>query len=265
VKLLDAAEVLPRGTGDGWSQGWDGDSRVCSGIHVYLSECDPAVTADVLGTEADIETDCGYRVIPFGIVAELDRKTIMARDDDADWLRKSLQDSAELPVSRGLLVRQGWGSALGDTWLGNPNVASVPAPTLTDLDAVAASVSESRRIFFQKTIGIQPILHVNPAQAVRLKKAGVVDLDPVNGENRTAWGDPVVISEGYYDIPDLTATPMAFWTGPIQITLSDVNKEEVIRAVRQNRERYQVTMLAAIDTAPCAMVRIGAAPAPVGP
>jgi hypothetical protein len=237
---------------------------VCSGIHVYLSECEPGVTADVIGTDEFIETDCGYRVIPFGIIAELDRKTIMARPDDADWLRTALRASQEIPISRGLLVRQGMGAALGDTWLGNPNATSVPAPVLTDANATAAAVSEGRRIFFSKTIGIRPVLHVNPSNAVALKKAGVVELDPVNGEDRTAWGDPVVISEGYYDIPDLTATPAAFWTGPLSITVSDVNAEEAIHAARRNRERYQVSMLAAIDTPPCAMVLIGDAPAPVG-
>jgi hypothetical protein len=264
VRLLDAAEVLPRGSGDGWAGGWDGDSRVCSGIHVYLSECDPEVTADIIGTDDFLDADCGYRVIPFGVVAELDRKTISARDDDEEWLRKALKESAEIPVARGLLVRQGWGSALGDTWLGNSNAYQVTAPTLTDGVALGDAISDGRAEFFRRTIGIRPILHVNPDYALVLSRAQVIAIDPVTGDILTAWGDPVVISEGYYDIPGMTATPSAFWTGPITITLSDVNKEEVIRQTRMNRERFQVTMLAAIDTAPCAIVRIGAAPAPVG-
>jgi hypothetical protein len=262
VKLLDAAEVKTQARGT-WERGWEGDSRVCSGIHVYLSECDPEVTADVIGDDDYLETDCGYRVIPFGIVAELDRKTIMSRPDDGEWLRRALQSSSEIPVSRGLLIRQGWGAALGDTWIGSPNAYEIPAPTMTDADAVAASVSDGRAEFYRRTLGIDPILHVNPGAAIALKRAGVIELDPVNGEDRTAWGDPVVMSQGYYDIPDLTDTPAAFWTGPIEITLSDVNEEEVIRATRRNRERYQVSMLAAIDTPPCAMIRIGPAPAPV--
>jgi hypothetical protein len=264
VKLLDAAEVLPRGTGDGWSRGWDGDARVCSGVHVYLSECDPDATADVFGTEADIEYDCGYRVIPFGIVAELDRKTIASRNDDEDWLRAALKESSEIGVARGLILRQGWGSALGDTWIGNPSAEEIPAPTLTDLPAVAAAISAGRKAFFAKTFGIQPILHVNPEHITVLKNAGVIQLDPVNDLTETVWEDPVVVSEGYYDIDGMTATPLAFWTGPIKITLSDVNKEEIIAATRQNRLRYQVSLLAAIDTPPCAIVRIGAAPASVG-
>lgn len=269
MNLLDVAAVLP-GTGN-WTQGWEGDSRACSGLHVYLAECDPATTADVIGADEFIEDDCGYRVIPFGIIAELDRKTISARPDDAQWLAQALRDSADLPISRGLLVRQGMGLTNGgdlvatDVWIGSPSAEEVPAPAMTDANAVAGAVSDARAIFFHKTLGIRPILHVNPANAIALKKAGVVELDPTNGDDRTAWGDPVVISEGYYNIPDLTATPAAFWTGPITVTMSDVNAEEVLREARRNRERYQVTMLAAIDTPPCAIVRIGAAPAPVGP
>jgi hypothetical protein len=272
VNLLDAAEVKTDGSTD-WHRGWEGDSRVCSGIHVYLSECDPAVTADVIGSDEFIENDCGYRVVPFGIIAELDRKTIMSRPDDADWLARSLKASAEIPVSRGLLVRQGMGiTAVGgtdaidtDVWIGSDAAEEVPAPAMTDADAVAGAVSDARAIFFRKTLGIRPVLHVNPGNAVALKRAGVVELDPSSGDDRTAWGDPVVISEGYYDIPDLTVVPAAFWTGPIQIRLSDVNQEDIIREVRRNRERLQVSMLAAIDTPPCAIVRVGPAPAPVAP
>jgi hypothetical protein len=263
VKLLDAAEVKTEARG-GWERGWDGDTRPCGGIHVYLSECDPDATSDVIGDADTTVEDCGYRVVPFGIVATLHRQVRAEKPDDADWLATALRNGSEIPVSRGLLVRQGMGSALGDTWLGNPLVEEVPAPALTDGNAVAAAVSDARRIFFQRTIDLSPILHVNPSNAIALKKAGVVELDPNNGDDRTAWGDPVVVSEGYYDIPDLSAVPAAFWTGPISITLSEVNAEDAARAVQQNRVMQQVTRIAAIDTLPCAMVRIGAAPAPVG-
>lgn len=263
MKLLDAAEVKTQARGT-WEHGWDGDTRACGALHVYLSECDPAVNADVLGAEGEDGEDCGYRVIPFGIIATLTRQTRAEKPDDADWLATQVRAGSEIPVSRGLLVRQGMGSALGDTWLGNAQVEEVPAPAITDNTAVADAVSEARRLFFQRTIGLDPILHVNPANAIRLKQSGVVELDPQNGEDRTAWGDQVVISEGYYDVPGLTTVPMAFWTGPLSITLSEVNTEEIARALRMNRVMYQVTRMAAIDTLPCAIVRIGAAPAPVG-
>jgi hypothetical protein len=273
VKLLDAATVTP-GTGD-WERGWDGDPRECSGISVYLSECDPEATSDVIGDQdGDDPTDaCAYRVVPFGIVAELRRSTRSAQEDDVEWLSAQLRASAEIPVSRGLLVRQGMGiarrddaSVVGsDTWIGNPDVHQIPAPAPDDSNAVASAVAEGRAWFFGHTIGISPILHVSPAYAITLKKAGVVELDPANGEDRTVWGDPVVISEGYSDIGGLSPVPMAFWTGPIEITLGEVDAEEIIRQVRTNRSLIQATMRAAIDTPPCAMVRIGAAPAPVTP
>jgi hypothetical protein len=267
VKLLDAATVETRGRGEPWERGWDADPRGCGGISVWLSQCDPAVTADVIGTQAaeDAADDCAYRVVPFGFIAEMRRNVRMARDDDENWLADALKASAEIPVARGLLVRQDQGAALGETWIGSPRAFEIAAPALTDANAVAAAVADARSEFFNRTIGLQPILHINPGNAIALKKAGVVELDPVNGEDRTAWGDQVVISEGYSDIPDLTAVPMAFFTGPIDVTLSDVNKEDVIRAVRMNRMIYQTSMIAAIDTLPCAIVRIGAAPAPVAP
>lgn len=260
MKLLDAAEVEWAARGN-WERGWDGDTRSCSGIHVYLSECDPDVTADVINTEG---TDCGYRVIPFGIVATMERTVRASKDDDDEWLARTLKEAAEIPVSRGLLVRQGMGNAVGETWIGSPAGHEVPAPVLTDNAAVATAVSDGRREFFQRTLGLQPILHVNPGNALTLKNAGVLQLDPTTGDDRTVWGDPVVISEGYYDIPDLSAVPLAFWTGPIKIKLSDVNREEVARAIRQNKAMHQATMLAAIDFLPCSIVRIGPAPAPEG-
>jgi hypothetical protein len=261
VKLLDAAEVKP-GTGD-WTRGWDTEQRGCGGLSIFLSECDPEVTADVVGDAENLDADenCGYRVIPFGFVATMVRNTRAARDDDEQWLANTLRDNAEIPVSRGLLVRQG----IADTWIGNPDVDEVPAPAPGDNDALATAITDARRLFFGKTFGLQPILHTNPTSAIRLRKAGVIELDPANGEDRTPWGDPVVISAGYYDIPGLSPVPPAFFTGPIEITLSDVNAEDIVRSVRRNKVMYQTTMMAAIDTAPCAMVRIGAAPGPVAP
>lgn len=262
MKLLDAANVETKAPG-GWERGWDGDSRVCGNVSIYLAECDPAVTADVLGDRDDegVVDDCGYVVRPFGIVAQFYRNTRSAQDDDQDWLAKQFLAAAEIPVSRGLLIRQG----SGDTWIGNPDVEQVAAPALTDTTATGAAIAEARRRFFRKTIGIDPILHVNPDNALALKRAGVLELDPVTGNDRTAWGDQVVISSGYYDVPGLTANPVAFYTGPVEISLSTPRAEDVVVAVQQNKIMYQATMIAAIDTPPCAMVRVGAAPAPVGP
>jgi hypothetical protein len=265
VKLLDAAEVTT-GTGN-WTRGWDGDPRGCGGVSVYISDPCSEGASDVIGTEGgdDDVQDCAYRVVPFGFVAEMRRKTRMAKDDDMDWLAKALKNSSEIPVARGLLVQTGAGTRITGTWIGNPQSLGITAPAATDATAVADAVSTARSAFFSRTIGIQPILHVNPGRAIALKKAGVVELDPSNGDDRTAWGDPVVVSEGYSDIPNLSPVPLAFWTGPIQITLSDVNQEDVARAVRQNLTMLQVTRLAAIDTLPCAIVRIGDAPAPAAP
>lgn len=266
MKLLDAAEVETR-EGQDWTHGWDSDTRGCGGVTVWLSECDPDVVADVVGDSSDLlgDADCGYRVIPFGIVATLARNTRNAREDDTEWLSRALREGSEIPVARGLLLRQGRGSTLGDTWIGNPDVQEIPAPTMTDAAAVRAAVTDARAMFFRKTFALDPILHVNPENALDLKAAGVIQIDPVTGDDRTVWGDPVVISQGYYDIPGLTAVPPAFFTGPIKITLSAVNQEDVVLAWRANKSLQEVTRLAAIDTPPCAMVRIGPAPAPVGP
>jgi hypothetical protein len=270
VKLLDAAEVKP-GTGN-WEQGWDGDPRGCGGVSVYISDpCDPDAGQDVIGSAADADgrnpasvDDCSYRVVPFGFVAEMVRSTRMSKDDDMDWLAGALKESSEIPVARGLLVQTGVAPRENTTWIGNDQATEIAAPALTDNNAVADAVAAGRSAFFAKTIGLRPILHVNPGRAITLKKAGVVELDPNNGDDRTAWGDPVVISEGYSDIPDLSPVPLAFWTGPLEITLGDVNREDVVKATRMNRTLLQVTRMAAIDTLPCAIVRIGAAPAPAG-
>lgn len=274
MRLFDAAEVKERASGD-WERGWDGDSRICGNVSVYLSECDPDVTADVIGEAAGDPgaiNDCGYRVIPFGIVAEFRRNTRNIQGDDENWLVNALRESAEMPVARGLLVRQGMGLVTAgtspvdvatDVWIGSPDVEAIPAPDMGDGTAVAAAVADARARFFRKVIGAQPIFHVNPGAAVQFKKAGVLEMDPQNGEDRTAWGDQVVISEGYGNVPGLSDNPVGFFTGPIEITLSQPKPEDVVQALRRNIRAFQVTMLAAIDTPPCAIVRIGNAPAPV--
>lgn len=258
MKLLDAATVTT-GTGD-WTRGYDADSRGCGDVTVYLQECDPAVTADIVGDSDDLVAaqGCSYKVRPFGIVATLTRSTLMAKPDDETWLAQALRDAAEIPVSRGLLVRQG----TGDVWLGSPDVQQVPAPTaLTDKTAVRKAISDARALYFRRVFGLgDPILHVNPGNALEMRDAGVIQIDPVTGDDRTIWGDVVVISQGYYDIPGLTAVPSAFWTAPIEITLSEVKPEEVVQFVQGNKTMHQVTMLAQIDTPPCAMVRVGPAP-----
>lgn len=262
MKLLDAAEVIDRADGN-WEQGWDSETLGCGSISVYLAECDPDVVADIVGDSSDLfgNEACGYRVIPFGVVAALARGTRNARESDMDWLKRTLRKAAEIPVARGLMVRQG----LADTWIGNPDVEEIAAPTLTDRAAVQDAVSDARQAFFGKTFGLDPIFHVNPANMLALRDAGVIQLDPVSGEDRTVWGDPVVISEGYHTIAGMTPSPVAFYTGPIEVSLGSVKAvEEIMRSARTNRLVEQVTMLAAIDTAPCAMVRIGAAPAPLG-
>lgn len=258
MKLLDAANVTTRGAGN-WERGTDTDTRGCGGVTVYLGDCDPDVAHDVIGDSTDLvgTPDCGYRVIPFPIVATLTRGTRDSRDDDQNWLADALKEASEIPVARGLMIQQG----NTDTWIGNDVVEEIPAPALGDKPAVQGAVDAGRRLFFRKTFGLKPIFHVNPGNMIALKDAGIISIDPVTGDDRTIWGDPVVISEGYYNIDGMTDNPAAFWTGPIDITLSEVKPEDVIQVTRQNRVLHQVTMLAQIDTAPCAMVRIGPAPA----
>jgi hypothetical protein len=265
MKLLDAAEVVTEDP-DNWRLGWDGDARGCGNVAVYLSECEPDEVADIVGDSSDLMggMSCGYRVIPFGFIATLARNSRTMQEDDAQWLATALRDGSEIPVARGLLIRQGRGAALGDTWIGNPDVQEIPAPALTDQAAVRAAVTDARAEFFRRTFAIEPVLHVNPTNALDLRSAGVIQIDPVTGDDRTVWGDPVVISQGYYDIPGLSAVPPAFFTGPIKIRLSTVNTEDVLVSAQRNQSLQQVSRMAAIDTPPCAMVRIGPAPAPVG-
>lgn len=259
MKLLDAATVKT-GTGD-WTRGHDANSRICAGVSVYLAECDPAVTATVIGEDLDAAdfdvpaAGCKYRVQPFGIMATLRRNTMLEQSDDAAWLAAALTFSAEMPVARGFLIQQG----IGDTWIGSANTHQVTNSGST-VATLRTAVLASRAQWFNTVIGAEPLLHVSPAAALQLRDAGIIQLDPVSGDDRTLWGDPVVMSPGYADITGLSATPI-FWSGPIEITLSAVNQEEVMREVRANRAMYQVSMLAEIDTDPCAIIRIGAAPA----
>jgi hypothetical protein len=255
VRLLDAAEVTT-GTGN-WNRGESVDDRE-AGLSIYLADCDPDVTADVIGDDGTIV--CPYRTHAFPIVATLRRNTRTQKPDDETWLKKALAEHNEMAVGMGFLVRQG----LSDVWVGSPEALEVPDPGLADLDAFIQAISNARKEFFQRSAN-RPIMHVHPDIAPKLRVAGVITINPQDGQDYSAWGDMVVISEGYYDLPGMTAAPRVFFTGPIKITLSPINEEKVMQAIQQNREEIQVTQEALIETSPRAIVRIGAAPTPVGP
>jgi len=250
VRLLDAATVTT-GTGD-WNRGKSVDDRE-AGLSIYLADCDPDVTSDVIGDDGSIV--CPYRTHAFPLVATLRRNSRLEAADDPAWLKKALAEHNEMGIGMSLLVQQG----LSDVYLGNPEVLEIADPGVADMGAFIKALSDARKAFFQRSANL-PIMHVHPDVSPALRAAGVIVINPQDGQDYNAWGDPTVISEGYYDIAGCTPNPRVFFTGPISITLSDINEEEIMRAVQQNQSMIQVTQEALIDTSPRAMVRLGAAP-----
>ena len=256
MKLLDAAEVNTRAPGN-WERGEDVDAREC-GTTIWLEHCDPAAGGNVIGDRDDLAQEvCPYYAETFGISASITRNSRMMNEDDASWLERVLKENSEIAVARSLLVRQG----ASDVWLGHEDVGSVANPGLGDPVAFGDAVNAARKLYFQRAVP-PPLMHVAPGAATRLKSAGVIDVDPKSGEAYSIWGDPVVISEGYYDVDGLSNVPPVFFTAPITITMSAVNQEDTTWEARNrtNQHMLQVTRLARVETPPCAMVRVGAAP-----
>lgn len=259
MKLLDAATVNPQDRwADRWQLGYAGVSRECA-AHVEIEvPCPPdsataawnATVTPLIGSTASRKAQ--YDVLPFPVRAFLRQDVTCEQPDDKDWFIDAFKAKVDYIVSRALVMETVTGS---DTWTGAAGVQTVALAATPTAANWRTSVAAARKQWTHSVISREthPLLHVPPLLAGELMAASLLQ---INGpeEVNSIWGDKVIISDGYDD----AATPKVFFTGEIIVRLSGVNDEGGPKYNhRMNDYLLEIDQWAAVDLAPCAIVRVG--------
>lgn len=260
MKLIDTATVNPQDRWTGhWEMGYPGVSRECA-VQIELQVAcppDPATAAwdatvtPLIGNVNS--TKAQYDVTPVPIAYYLRQSVTCEQDDDKLWFTEAVNAKTDYVLSRALVVETPTGS---DTWMGATGVQSVALAATPTVANWRTSVAAARKLWTHSVVSRNdhPILHVPPVLAGDLVGAGLLQ---INGpeEVDSIWGDKVVISDGYDD----PTTPHVFFTGEIIIRLGELAFEGPARYDhRLNDYILEARRYAAIDLAPCAIVRVGA-------
>lgn len=240
-------EFAPPVTNEQMRDYWNRSAREC-GVELLLTEaCTESPTEHAIVGGHGSKIGDNYKVASFPIQAFLRTGILCAQPDDMEWFTQAFMQSLEMAISYGFTIEAAAGT---DTWTNGPGVtvqaqAGTTTPTITQrVDAIKAG----RRLWYKTVItetGI-PVMHVPPSLAPDLKFNGVLQDD-----NKNIWGDPVVIAPGYDEHPNV------FFTGPIEIKLGKLMRDNV-PVPRMNNQTMVADVFAAIDVAPCSIVRIGA-------
>jgi hypothetical protein len=141
-----------------------------------------------------------------------------------------------------------------EAWVGDAGVQTVTLGVTPTDAALATAVMAGRAQWFASVTSKDgnPVMHVPPSMAPALVRGGVLFGTP-DGEVHSIAGDKVVVGAGY----DIT-TPHVFFTGDVIIRMTDVDDEGgSLYRKRLNEKVDARNMAAAIDIAPCAIVRVG--------
>lgn len=246
MKLLEAASVNQDDL-NLFGAGYNADTREC-GLQVRLTDACEEESIPLIG---DGNSAAGnYFVKPFAIEAELRRGVLCERADDQSWVEKALEASLEFALSRALVIQPIAGTT---PWIGDSGVQSVTLPGSPTADNYGTSVMAARRKWFETVVSLEggPILHVPPSLVLTLVKAGVLQMNQA-GEAATILGDKVVIAPGY----DRTGAAV-FFSGSIRIAYMPIDSNDLLRRARTNDSVVVANTIAIVDTAPCAIVRVG--------
>jgi hypothetical protein len=265
MQLIDVATVTDGGA-TGWMLGEEISSRECA--------VDIALVTNVCENDAENQLVDGgvgglYTTRPVGLIGTLHRPLGCWQDDDPEWLNGTLKDTLDYALSRALVSVPAVGAnSAGAVWVGatgtwEQTFATVPG-TMPDPLAYADAIMEARQTWYSHVATKdKPILHVSPRASLGLARAGLLHVIPGSaregeddGEVVTLLGDDVVISPGYD-----AAHPIAFWTGPIKVTISSAESTGKVPNARSNQAAVTSTLVAMFDLPPCSIVRVGAAPA----
>lgn len=246
MKLLEAARVNQDSL-NLYGAGYYSDTREC-GLQVRLTDACEEESIELIGDENSASGT--YYVKPFAVEAELRRGVRCERADDQSWVEKALEASLEYALSRALVIQPIAGTT---SWLGDAGVQSVTLPGSPTADNYGTAVMEARKKWFDSVVSLEggPILHVPPSLVLTLVKAGVLQMNQ-DGEAATILGDKVVIAPGY----DRTGAAV-FFSGQIKIAYMPIDSNDLLRRARTNDSVVVANTVAIVDTAPCAIVRVG--------
>jgi hypothetical protein len=248
MQLVDAATVTT-GPKSGWQLGTEKEARECAVVLALTDVCEVDSDNVLVDGSAGI-----YTTRPVGLTGTLSQPAQCAQPDDPEWLNGAMKDSLEFAIGRALVTQPITGFGEDGIWVGATDVVEEPAGA-----TLAEGVAKGRTTWYSHVIpdgGKRPLLHVSPTSAPALAVAGVLHVLST-GETVTIWGDDVVMSPGY-DIAD----PLAFWTGPIKVTVSSAETTDQVYNTRQNRAQVTSGLVAVVDIPPCSIVRVGPPPTP---
>jgi hypothetical protein len=246
MKLLEAARVNQDSLNLGGA-GYNAEVRECA-VRMRLTDACEEESQELVGDENS--TVGSYHVKPFAVEVELARSVVCEKPDDQAWVDKVLEANLEYPLSRALVIQPIVGTT---SWLNDTGVQSVALPGSPTADDYGTAIMEARYQWFNNvmTLGGGPILHVPPRLTLTLVKAGVLQMNQ-KGEAATILGDRVVIAPGYD-----RAGANVFFSGEIKIAYLPIESNDLLRRVRTNDSVIVANTIAVVDTAPCAIVRVG--------
>lgn len=252
MQLLDVATVH-QGNGQ-WMQGWEAVARGCATSLFFAEPCDSDSQRKIIDPDAE---SVKYAVTPFGIVATMEFPVNCGASDDESWLSKAIQAENELAITRALYVPVA--SQASENWVGAAGVTEVPYGTgtfpLADSTVLARQTWIEQNMASGDSAG-HPIMHVSPYAAPGMVRDGVLQIAGSKNEAFSIFGDPVVIGDGY--LPG----PPVWFSGPIDVYISTAEVYGIPNA-KANRITWGANQIAAIDIAPCMIVRVGGVtPAP---
>lgn len=231
MKLLDVADIH---RGDGrWVSGLSVEGLQCSLTSRLGAVCLPS-SVSLLGGTGGVGKPTGYPISVFGIIAQLAQPQFCATNDPEAAVRDAVESEADKAFGRALW----FGTGDASMWLGADGATPVAAD---------ATIGVMLKAFYDKTVGVEPIIHLGFGLADDLGAK-------LNSDGRfNAFPDvPVVINAGY-------PVQGAAITGPIEGWMGSVEQTQV-HNVKINREYTEATALAALSFDPCAVVVRGLLP-----
>lgn len=253
MNVLDHA-TLTTATLDGWQVPQDRYDRSGAVSIAVVPICADPQPEPVQLMPGDGER-C-FRTAPIVVQGRLSGITRNAQEDDPDFLDAAVRERLDLAVGAALVTEPLAGASADAVWIGHEDAAAVEfvGNALADGNGLADVIVEARQVWIRRVLG-KPALHLSPSLVPGLLRSMLLRVDAA-GELRTVLGDAVVVSAGY----GFADRPVAFWAGPLAVTVSTVAQSGAVYNSRQNQVTQAADLVAVIEVAPFSLVRVDITP-----